>query len=572
MKKIVKLILIICMVFGLAACKKKQDQITDQPDNEKFEQLLDDLFYIFLGTDPMNVNSSIYNLDNFRPIDAKVEPYEYSKEADEAYYASLKEIKEELTNYTDDMLSFDQELSRDVLIDYINRQLAFEDFYYYGTSLGSYLGYQAQLPLALAEYRFDDINDINDYFDYLKTTKQTFINIIAFEKEKITHNLGLTNYIIDKVIEQCDQFINEEENYLIPVFDEKIEAMDLSDTDKTSLKAQNQKLINEDFIGAYIYLRDELKTMKNTANHNGALANFPQGKAYYQALFQEATGSDMTIPEVKAYLQDIINDALNKASFVYDSLYQTDLMMNKSLDDLIPYFQKQMEGLFPKIDVTLTYEIKNINQSLQENASPAMYFISPIDENVKEVIYINPLQFTELNNYTYQTLAHEGFPGHLYQNLYLKTSDLPAVRKILRYTGYSEGWATYVENYVVGFVKPSAIEAFQFYDSLSYVILGLLDIGINYDGWSLNQAKKFINTYFNGIDDDKITDMYYELTEIPTNYLQYYFSYYQVQDLKASFKKKMGKNYSDLLFHEVYLKTGPASFAILKKQYENYVK
>ena len=28
--------------------------------------------------------------------------------------------------------------------------------------------------------------------------------------------------------------------------------------------------------------------------------------------------------------------------------------------------------------------------------------------------------FTELNNYTYQTLAHEGFPGHLYQNLYLK--------------------------------------------------------------------------------------------------------------------------------------------------------
>ena len=26
----------------------------------------------------------------------------------------------------------------------------------------------------------------------------------------------------------------------------------------------------------------------------------------------------MTIPEVKAYLQDIINDALNKASFVYD--------------------------------------------------------------------------------------------------------------------------------------------------------------------------------------------------------------------------------------------------------------
>ena len=59
------------------------------------------------------------------------------------------------------------------------------------------------------------------------------------------------------------------------------------------------------------------------------------------------------------------------------SLYQTDLMMNKSLDDLIPFFQKQMEGLFPKIDITLTYEIKNINQIFAKNCKSSDVFYIP---------------------------------------------------------------------------------------------------------------------------------------------------------------------------------------------------
>lgn len=565
MKKLSKLLLIILIAFSLVGCKKQKQPVP----NEEFNLYLEELFYEFLGTDPMNINSSIYNLDNFREIDAKVEPYDYSVEEENKYYESLEEIKEKLITYTDDLLTTDQKLSRDILLDYLDRQLAFKDFHYYGSSLGSYLGYQAQLPIILAEYRFDDKNDINDYFAYLKTTKATFENIIAFEKEKIDLNIGLTNYIIDKVTDQCDNFINSEENYLIPVFNDKIEAMNLSSDEKRDLKAEHERIINEEFILAYNYLRNQLVTMKDTADHNGALASFPEGKAYYEVLFQEATGSDMTIPEVKAYLQSKVNYLISNASITYDLLYKTNLMSGKSLDDLIPYFRTKMETSFPKLDLEVNYEIKNIHASLQENASPAMYFISPIDENIDEVIYINPLQFRELNNYTYQTIAHEGFPGHLYQNLYLKSSNIPLVRKIIRYTGYSEGWATYVENYVVSFVNDKAVDAFQFYDSLSYIILGLLDIGINYEGWNEDASFKFIKNYFN-ITSEQAKEMYYELTEIPTNYLQYYFSYYQVQDLKANFKKKMGNKYTDYLFHQIYLQTGPSSFTILKKQYDNY--
>lgn len=571
MKKTVKFFLLFLLGIALIGCTKDEPV---EKESVEFNEYLDELFLEFLGTDPYQVNSSLYDPSKYEIEDVAVEAYEFSYDADQEYYQALKEIKEDLEAFNDEILSDDQKLSKEILLDYINRKLAFEGFYYYGSNLGSYLGYQAQLPIMLAEYRFDDLDDINDYFGYLKVTQENFAAIVAFEKEKISKNMGLTDYIINKVIEQCEIFVNGEENYLIPVFNEKVDALTfLTETEKEQLKVQNEELVSNDFVGAYNYLAGELKTMLGTANHNGALANFPKGKEYYEALFREATGTDMTVLEAKSYLQSkvssLINDLMTKPS--YDTLYNTDLIGDMTIDDLIPYFQNKMKGLFPELGVDIEYEIKEINESMQENSSPAMYFISPIDANVIETIYVNPLNFQDYDNYTFQTIAHEGFPGHLYQNVYMKTSDIPDVRKIIQYVGYAEGWAVYVENYVVGFVNESAKAAFECYDSLTYLVLGLLDIGINYEGWTTDEAYRFLTQYFD-IDEETSTEMYYDLTEIPTNYLQYYFSYFQLQDLKTNFKKKMGSQYSDLLFHQIFLETGPASFAILEEQYENYEK
>ena len=55
--------------------------------------------------------------------------------------------------------------------------------FYYSNPLGSYLGYQAQLPLILAEYHFYTRKDIENYLEYLRITLDSFTNIIAFEKK-----------------------------------------------------------------------------------------------------------------------------------------------------------------------------------------------------------------------------------------------------------------------------------------------------------------------------------------------------------------------------------------------------
>lgn len=547
-------------------------------DNNDFITLLDQVFLDMLGEDPMNINFTLYHPEVYGLDTCVVEPFSFSLEEEDVYFQQLKDIKASLEAFSDEVLSEDQILDKIVLIDYLDHQIAYEGFYYYGSNLGSYLGYQAQLPIILAEYRFDDKTDIANYFDYLRVNEESFMAIVNFEKEKAALGMGLTDIIIDRVIEQCDAFINAEECYLIPVFNSKVDSLSfLSSEEKTSYKALNETLVVEEFVKSYVVLKDELLTMKQQNKKTGALANYEKGKEYYQVLFQENIGTDWTIPEVQTYLQKILRDMMS-AYYANSSAYNRDLTIDligtMEMEDLIPFFLENMDPDFPSLGFTPNYEIKEIHASLQEHASPAMYFLSPLDGNLDESIYINPLNFSALDNYTYQTIAHEGCPGHLYQHVYLKNSDLPLARKNLSITGYAEGWTTYIENFILRYnekgSQPSVAKAFEFNDSVTYIIIGLADIGINYDGWSIEETGYFLTQYFN-LAEEEIIDIYYDMTEIPTNYLQYYFSYYQMKDLNDYFKTAMGADYSDYLFHKIFLETGPTSFNILKDQYTKYI-
>ena len=54
---------------------------------------------------------------------------------------------------------------------------------------------------------------------------------------------------------------------------------------------------------------------------------------------------------------------------------------------------------------------------MEEYLSPAFYMIPAIDNTSENVIYINKGHITD-NLSLFTTFAHEGYPGHLYQNVY----------------------------------------------------------------------------------------------------------------------------------------------------------
>ncbi len=576
MKKLFSLILILLGFFFITGCG---DTSNSKKDKE-FAILEDELFLFFLGTDPLNINFSLYNPEQYGLEDAVVEPYEFSMANENAYFEVLKEVKIELQKYKDNKINKENKLTKKIILDYIDKKLAYEGYYYFGTNLGSYLGYQSQLPLILAEYRFDREKDIENYFSYLEITQTNFESIISFEKEKANEGMEMANTILSRSAEQCYAMANQDECYLIPVFNDKIDNLSfLNDEAKASFKRRNVELIENKFLPAYVFLGDEINKLQNDKNKRGNLAGYENGNDYYELLFQDEIGTNVSIEDVEEYLNDKLEVAIfdlqniyRYHSKVYNFWEKGNLMEGMALDQLIPFFIEKVDGKFPSLKTEPDYSITEISSALSDFSSPAMYFLTPIDGSKKESIYINPKNVSGNDSYTYQVIAHEGYPGHLLQHVYLKQADIPNVRKVLSFGGYSEGWATYVENYVVSFIMDSSwyLRIFEIGNSLDYLILGLADIYINYYNYSISQFERFINTYYGPLGSSELQNLYYDLIEVPTNYLKYYYSYYKIQDMKTAFKEKMGNKYSDLLFHTIYLETGPCSLDILEDIYVNY--
>lgn len=566
--------------------------------NEEFDELMDELFYSFLGTDPLSINFNLYHPENFYKEgvfdfnECVFEGYDFSEEGNAEVAENCKYYIDLLEGFADEDLTEDQYLSKIVIIKNLENNVKYADYLYYGSYLGSYLGYQAQLPLTLSEYRFDDKKCIDDYLSYIQYTQQIFEGIVAMEQEKIAQGMPLSDYVINKVIGQCDEYINEDSenpNFLIPVVNSKIEACDfLTDEEKEYYIEKNTRMVEENFVAAYTYLRNELEKMlgsedtvvlENGEEYIGALAQMEKGKEYYELILQDNLGTNMSVDEVYEYINKLIKNNIGKYRNdveLVDQLQKDNVMKNEDLklEDLIPFFMEAIKEDFPELNVELEYSINNIHSSLQKNSSPAMYYISPIDDNLTESIYINPsekdLVFPSTQMYT--TIAHEGYPGHLYQNVYMKNLDtLPNVRKILSQSSYAEGWATHIEYYVLNYVydDPSYSELLLAYDSITYLCFGAVDIGVNYYGWDFEDVKKYLGQYFN-IDDESIKEIMYDMTEIPTNYLMYFFSCYQFRDLMEDFKDLMGDEYSDKLFHTIVLDCGAVTFDVLEYRLKAY--
>ena len=163
----------------------------------------------------------------------------------------------------------------------------------------------------------------------------------------------------------------------------------------------------------------------------------------------------------------------------------------------------------------------------------------------------------------------------MYQHTYFKQQkNIPTVRYLMDYNGYSEGWATYVEwnGYKYAPVEDKdVLHLLSLNDKFTSIVIGLMDIGIHYDGWTYEDYKNYWKENFNIDDEEVMLEQYNLFIETPTNYLQYYLSGFLFEDLYNNASKELGDKFSAVDFHEVILSTGPAPFKILEKQVNKYI-
>lgn len=487
--------------------------------------------------------------------------------------ASVRNVLSSLQEFDPGTLSSENALTFKILDTYLKNASTGTDYLLYQEPLGPVSGIHTQLPVLLSEYSFYDTQDVETYLALLKETPSYFDSVIRFEQKKAASGLFMPDYQADSVLDTCQSFIDMgKENYLVSTFNERIASLDLlPENKKDSFQKENMKLVTEEIYPAYQNLITAIKSLKGKGMNEQGLSYFPYGKKYYEYLVRQTTGCNESISRLRLMTRaQILEDlsAMQKVLFPADAaLTQASVLEQTSPDSMLDDLRSKITDTFPKIP-DVDFQIKYVPESMQDYLSPAFYMIPAIDNLTENVIYINNGQTASgLNLYT--TLAHEGYPGHLYQTVYFSASEPDPIRSILDFGGYVEGWATYAEmmSYYLAPLPKTEASLLQKNNSVILGLYALADMGIHYDGWSVTDTVRFFSDY--GINDPNAVQSVYKLIiGSPANYLKYYIGYLKFYELKKEMADAMGNQFSQKEFHRAVLDVGPAPFEIVYDEVE----
>lgn len=490
----------------------------------------------------------------------------------------LKKLSEELKKYSHRSLKGKDRLTCRLLSDYISRQQNLAAYPYYDEPLTPSGGVTSQLPVLLAEYTFRNTRDIKDYLGLLSQMDTYFLGILDYEQKKADAGLFMSDEACLKVIEGCEVFTEHpDDNFLIDTFSNRLNAMDgLTDTQKNAYLKQHSKVLSDHVIPAYSQMIKGLTMLLGRGHNNWGLCNFPEGKAYYEAVVSADTGCDDSVEDLfsqitKARREDLTfcQNLLEKNPKLASQSPKPDAAL-KEENAMLSRLQKEILTDFPAPPQT-EVEICHVDPALSEYLAPAFYITAPIDDISHNRIYINDAK-NDTDIYYFTTLAHEGYPGHLYQTICTSSYGAPEVRSLLNYPGYTEGWATYTEMqafYYAG-LDPDLASLLQHNQAATLSLYATADIGIHYFGWEKEKNAAFWSEY--GVDDTatvkRITDL---ILEEPGNYLKYYVGYLKFRQMREQFALE-NKSFSVSAFHEAILRTGPSPFSVLEETVRDQLK
>ena len=472
---------------------------------------------------------------------------------------------------------------------YVHLQLKSFEFPYYENPISCSGGVHSQLPILLSEYAFRGKKDIENYFLLLSQIPAYFEGISNYTKVQERNGISIYTGTLKEVKKQCLELfpktqLESNTHFLQTSFEDRVQELVtesiITDKEASDYVARNTSLLKTKLQPAYEALAESIDTLKGTPTLSG-LSAYPKGKDYYALLLSANTGSAKTVDDIQSMLYKRYDMLYNQYTTL---LEQGTQVQNWTFpigghSEMLKHLYNTAQEHFPALtkvtgDSLQTVQLKNVNGILADMSAPAFYMTPPMDANNEHTIYINPdSDMQPLDLYT--TLAHEGFPGHLYQTVYsqtaMNTNHEPLIRQLLYYGGFTEGWAVYAELYSYDFVAASCkeslhdtLELTRLNREIQLCLCSILDIYIHYDGASLPDVEKLLKTL--GLNSSSAESIYAAICDAPANYPKYYVGYLEILELKNMAMELWGENYSDYVFHEWLLTSGPGDFGSLDEK------
>ena len=572
-------------IFGVTR-DKEEDYTSEQ---KRFEEFLHDEYVDSVTSDTLTYNYEIKDGDALGIPEPEVSlgDDDMSDEGIRKQKAEFDETYEKLTSFDREDLTENQQLTYDIIKQYMENQEQGYLNIYLSEPFSPMKGLQANISTYFTDYRFDDKGDVERYIEVLGMVKDYFDDYLEFEKVKSEKGYFMSDDVCDAVIEQCEDFISDKDNhFMIQTFNDSIESLSfLTEEEIRNFEAQNKKAVADSLIPAFQDVIDVLSSLKGTGKNDGGLCNYEGGKDYYTYLLQNAAGTDKTPDEVAEMLDDNLSQLLTDMTSMVIKDYDSYEYLYSNYDDLFSeYDDAEPTEIIDRLMETATehypdmreisYTAKKLDKSLEEIQENVLaYYMSPaIDDQDNNLIRVNGKHTDGM----WTTLAHEGYPGHMLQNAYYMSTDPEPIRTVLNFLGYKEGWAMYACYDALSYYtfegasnSENVAKLYQINDEINYLVCGRIDIGINYEGWSLQDAKDYL--VGKGLSGDAADGLYTTLVGDPAVYQSYSTGYYELKEIRDYAEEELGSKFDLKEFNTVVLETGPCQFNILKQQVDKYI-
>ena len=503
-----------------------------------------------------------------------------------------KDLEEEIARLEAidlDTLTEQQRFDYDYLMDKLVSGRVKVENYKLSSSFSPMTGLQTNMSQLFTDYKFYTRKDVDDYLAMLGLLKDYIRELLDEESAWVEEGYGQEDIVLDYMIQQCDDCLEQslDENLLVVSFEEAMEKIDfLSDTEKEDYKARNREVVEQSYMPSYEAMKSAFESWKGKRKVGSGLCSFGQsGKDYYAYRMRAFSGSDLTPSEMMSYLQEKSDAALaevramlitNPDAVLYyesnrDSLY--DYMKDTDPEEFERYLMDNAMEDFPKID-KINFSVNEFSPALEKiDKNTLAYYLPPaLDDPDGNLIRVNKASMED----TWETLAHEGCPGHMYQHSYYISTDPNPVRLISSDLGYVEGWAVYAERQIKKYCdyngnqyRNELAKMDILYGAAGYALYGIVDIGINEKGWNVEDVRKYMRE--EGYDANNAEEIYVFLAGDPGAYFSYAAGYFEMQDMRDYAEEQLGSKFDAVAYHKVILETGPCNYSQLKKRVDKYI-
>lgn len=589
-------------------------------NTSSFSQFSNALFCYEVTSDSVTTayslkNTKAFNIPSLSPKLTSFSYKEYEKEKqNKAEQKLLLSLSTKLASYDTAKLSGEERLTYSLLKREFALNQKLSTYAYYDELLGSTRGVQANLPVILGEYPLRTEDDINKYFILLSQIPDYFENVISYEEHRKTLGFKTPDFLLNATKDNLSTLLDNT-NSFTDTFNSRLDNIKgLSKDQRKAYLESNQSHVKKYVLPAYenLYAYIDYSLSKNAKKNSVSdktsdteniteasysvnkeylpkedtpygLSTLPNGSEYYTLLTAKATGSDrsmeelisMTETSLKQSLGTVLNIALtDQKAYQYYTEHPVQTPY-QSPEAILEALSLMSRIDYPPLKKAASYKVKNVPKSLAPSLSPAFYMVPAIDDYENNTIYINPLYTSKETGNLFTTLAHEGFPGHLYQTVYFNEASPSPIRHILDYPGYVEGFATYAEINSLQYLEypiegDSLLKLYQANTLINLALCSRVDLGVNYENWTLNDVNSFFEK--NGFNSYYTAELYAYVVEAPSNYLSYFIGYLEIMDIKEQYKKQLMENYSEIEFHKLLLDIGPSDFTTLRTQMSAHIK